>query len=245
MANAVTVWTGRQVLTWGGGCCDDYSAGGAAYTPATNTWQRLPASPLEGRHATGAWTGKELIVVGGIGKDNGGNVVGYKVFADAAAYDPAAHSWRRLSPMPAPRAGASVTWDGTEVLVVGGRGALGSSRLYADGVAYNPSTNRWRRLPTMGTGRFGHTAGWTGRHLLVWGGRTFRGGAWTAPARGGAYDPVGNRWWSLPISPLRGRVGHLAVWTGSRMLVWGGSPARESDPQQSFTDGAAYMPTPL
>jgi hypothetical protein len=66
-APSITVWTGRQVLMWGGGCCDDYLADGAAYTPATNTWQQLPASPLAGRHTGGAWTGKELIVVGGVG----------------------------------------------------------------------------------------------------------------------------------------------------------------------------------
>jgi hypothetical protein len=31
-------------------------------------------------------------------------------------------------------------------------------------------------------------------------------------------------------APLRGRAGHLAAWTGSQMLVWGGVPARETDP---------------
>jgi hypothetical protein len=39
---------------WGGGCCDDYLADGAAYSPATDTWQPLPAAPLAGRHTSGA-----------------------------------------------------------------------------------------------------------------------------------------------------------------------------------------------
>ena len=43
--NGVVVWTGRQVLTWGGGCCDDYGAGGSAYTPETDSWERLPQAP--------------------------------------------------------------------------------------------------------------------------------------------------------------------------------------------------------
>jgi hypothetical protein len=47
------------------------------------------------------------------------------------------------------------------------------------------------------------------------------------------------------MSPLRGRIGHVAVWTGSQMLVWGGTPARASDPQRPFSDGAAYTPYPL
>ena len=189
--NAVTVWTGRQVLTWGGGCCDDFSAGGGAYAPATNAWQQLPRGPLAGRHTTGAWTGTELIVAGGTGSDSHGNVVGYKTFADAAAYNPTTRTWRRLPAMPEPRTDATATWTGSELLVVGGRGP---GKQYADGVAYDPASNRWS---------------------------------------------------ALPRSPLRGRAGHAAVWTGTQMLIWGGYPARQTDSQKPFTDGAAYTPYPL
>jgi hypothetical protein len=237
-APSVMAWTGRQVLTWGGGCCGENSAGGAAYTPATDSWQQLPKSPLAGRHTTGAWTGKELVVVGGQADE--------RIFADAAAYNPTTRTWRRLPPMPAPRTGATATWTGTEVLVVGGHhGGIRTGGLYADGVAYNPATNRWRQLPSMGVGRLGHTAVWTGRQLLVWGGWTVRSGKYVAPPHGLAYDPSSNRWSALPTAPLRGRAGHLAAWTGSQMLVWGGVPARETDPTRPFTDGAAYTPTGL
>jgi Galactose oxidase, central domain/Kelch motif len=235
-STAVTVWTGRQVLSWGGGCCGSDSAEGAAYTPATNARQQLPPAPLAGRHTSGAWTGTELIVVGG------GNTDG-RIFRDAAAYNPTTRSWRRLPPMPAPRTGATATWTGTEVLVVGGHhGGILTGGLYADGVAYNPATNRWRQLPGMEVGRIGHSAVWTGRQLLVWGGQTVRAGVRTAPPHGLAYDPAANRWSTLPTAPLRGRTGHLAVWTGDQMLVWGGSAARDPDPGQRFDNGAAYTP---
>jgi N-acetylneuraminic acid mutarotase len=234
------VWTGRQVLTWGGGCCGEDAAGGAAYSPATNRWSRLPAAPLAGRQQTaGVWTGRELIVAGGNNTDG-------KVFADAAAYNPASRAWRRLPAMPEARTGATVTWNGREVLVVGGLGRFsGQARPYADGVAYSPASNAWRRLPAMDTGRAGHTAICTGPQLLVWGGRTRAGGSWTAPPRGLAYDRAANRWSPLPRAPLRGRTSHVAVWTGSQMLIWGGAPARDSDPQKPFADGAAYTPYPL
>ena len=239
LGGAVTVWTGRQVLMWGGGDV----AFGAAYTPATNTWRGLPASPLVGRQRpVGAWTGTELIIAGGSTADG-------KVLGDAAAYNPATRSWRRLPAMPEPRGGGTATWDGSEVLVVGGSGPYSEVRpyvrLHTDGVAYDPATNRWRRLPAMEGGRMDHTAVWSGRHLLVWGGRTLRAGTWTAPAHGLAYDPAGNRWSALPRSPLRGRAGHVAVWTGTQMLIWGGYPARRTDPEKPFTDGAAYTPYPL
>jgi hypothetical protein len=240
---AGSIWTGRQVLTWGGGCCGENSAEGAAYTPATDTWQKLPPAPLAGRHTSMAWTGKELIIAGG-------NTTEGKYFADAAAYNPSTRTWRRLPPMPEPRARATATWDGREVLVVGGSGTPSNVRpyvrLYTDGVAYNPATNRWRHLPAMGdAGRIGHTAVWTGRQLLVWGGQTRRADAWVTPPHGVAYDPATNRWSGLPKSVLRGRSGHVAVWTGTQMLIWGGSASNPSGPDTFLRDGAAYTPYQL
>jgi hypothetical protein len=37
---------------------------------------------------------------------------------------------------------------------------------------------------------------------------------------------------------LRGRIGHVAAWTGAQMLIWGGNSV--TGPDTSFTDGAAY-----
>ena len=235
-----SIWTGRQVLGWGGGCCGSVEAEGTAYTPATDTSERLPKGPLAARATTMAWTGHELVITGGTDRSD-------KTYADAAAYDPSTRTWRRLPPMPEPRSGATTTWTGTEVLVVGGFGPSSKVAPYVhlrtDGVAYNPATNRWRHLPAMGdTGRSGHTATWTGRQLLVWGGRTLRAGSWTTPAHGVAYDPSSNRWSALPKSVLRGRTGHVAVWTGTQLLIWGGNAVT---PDGAASDGAGYTPNRL
>src|SRR5919198_4648344 len=124
-------------------------------TPPPTRGARSPPARAD-RHASGAWTGRELVILGGNDADG-------KVFSDAAAYDPATRRWRRLPPLPEPRTGATATWDGTEVLVIGGQGSLGAHpELYADGVAYNPATNRWRRVPAMEFPRQGHVAVWTG-----------------------------------------------------------------------------------
>lgn len=101
--------------------------------------------------------------------------------------------------MPRPCAGATVTWDGREVLVVGGRGGVGRSGPYGDGVAYDPASNRWRSLPATDAGRTGHTAVWTGRRLLVWGGLTVRAGSYLAPSHGVAFDPASDRWSALVV----------------------------------------------
>ena len=64
------VWTGRQLLVWGG-LTGPYTAPvlpphGEAYDPATNQWTALPASPLHGRVVgTAVWTGHSMIVWGG------------------------------------------------------------------------------------------------------------------------------------------------------------------------------------
>jgi N-acetylneuraminic acid mutarotase len=236
---SVMVWTGSQVLIWGGGCCGGYDSSGAAYTPAKNSWEILPQSPLAGRYTAGAWTGKELILAGGHDAEG-------KVFADSAAYSPATRSWRRLPPLPEPRTAATAVWDGAEVLVVGGGGE--SERdpedLYSDGVAYNPATNRWRRLPAMETSRIGHVAVWTGKQMLVWGGETLGEGGLVTPPHGVAYDPATDMWSPLPKSPLRGRIDATAVWTGTTMIVWGGISVG-TDPVRRFADGAAYTPGTL
>lgn len=118
--------------------------------------------------------------------------------------------------------------------------ATGHVTLYPAGVAYSPVTNRWRTLPAADSGRVDHVAVWTGRTLLVWGGRTLRTGTWTTPRHGLAYDPSTNRWSALPTAPLRGRTGANGVWTGSQMIVWGGSSV--GDLGTALTDGAAYTP---
>jgi N-acetylneuraminic acid mutarotase len=219
---------------WGGGCCDDASAAGAAFDPVRNTWQPLPASPLAGRRADGVWTGTELVIVGG-------QAHGLTFFADAAAYNPATRSWRRLPSLPAPRFGATLTWTGTQVLVVGGQ-PDDSAVPYADGWAYTPATNQWRQLPAMAVGRTGHVAVWTGHQLLVWGGKTraSKRAPYTTPSHGVVYDPATDQWSALPKAPIRGRVAATAVWTGSQLLIWGGRGIAEPFPQ--FTDGAAYWP---
>jgi N-acetylneuraminic acid mutarotase len=231
-AAAVTVWTGKEVLMWGGGCCGNSSADGVAYNPTTNTWSKLPRSPLPGRQQTvAAWTGKELIVAGG--NDADGNL-----FADAASYDPASGNWRKLPSLPAPRTDATATWDGEEVLVVGGRIGGAKRSVPCDCAhAYNPATGHWRQLPSMPYARSGHAAVWTGSQLLVWGGENGLDGKPAAPPSGVAFDPVTMRWSQLPRSPLRGRTRAHAVWTGTTMLIWGGQTINDS---KDLPDGAAY-----
>ena len=175
-----------------------------------------------------------MIVAGG----TTGDVPQFRTLADAAAYNPKTHTWRKLPPMPTARTAAIAVWDGSELLVIGGRTIVGDRVKYlARGVAYNPSTNRWRWLQPMAFPREGFVAEWTGGQVLVWGGRSRPDATWLIPPNGEAYDPTTNAWSSLPRSPLRGRAYPVAAWSGTAMIIWGGSTEG-----RYFADGAVFTP---
>ena len=214
----VAVWTGSRMLVIG------LTSG--SYDPAANTWRTLPAAPLQPRaSASGAWTGKELIVAGGR------DFFRQTVFRDAAAYNPSTGTWRKLPQMPRALTGGPALWDGQEILF------LSSSS--ARGLAYNPARNSWRLLPAMPLPRFWFAAVWTGHRVLVWGGLAGSNPTWAPPAHGEAYNPAASQWTALPASPLHGRAFPTAVWTGHQMIVWGGNIPGTTT---AFTDGAAYTP---
>jgi N-acetylneuraminic acid mutarotase len=198
------VWTGKEMLVWG--------CGQVALDPATNHWSRLP-------HAFGGqgivvWTGSEMI-------GWGGGCCG-DAWSGGSAYDPAAKSWRTLARSPlAPSQGPIGTWTGHElILLVSGIQAVDGkpapARL-ARAAAYDPATDTWRRIapPPTPDARFGGTAVWDGREVLVV-------GAGTRSQDALAYNPATNHWRRL-ASMERGHSGASAVWTGKRLLVWGGT----------------------
>jgi hypothetical protein len=227
-ADLAPVWTGEEVLVWGGFNIDDTSGKridggrGAAYDPATDRWRRLPRSPLSYRtSAIVAWTGRLLLVIGGSCGDEG------RIRCqDGAAYDPAANTW---TPIPAPAGGAiapdaASAWTGRELIIWSAienregppRGNVAS--------AYNPLTKRWRTLPPAPiTPRRLAAAMWAGDRLLVWGGiRNLPDDKLVYPDDGAAYDPSGNRWRPLAKAPVPGRAWPLAVWAGDRAIFIGG-----------------------
>jgi N-acetylneuraminic acid mutarotase len=234
----ITVWTGREAIGWGGGCCGDSQSNGVAYNPVTDTFRKLPDSPLGASQGPlGAWTGHELVLfVSGFDVD--GKALPARL-ARAAAYDPTKNSWRRIAPMPSagPRFAGKAVWDGHDVLVAG-TGANAQSTL-----AYSPATNHWRRLASLPSPRVGATAVWTGTQLLLWGGQNL--GSSRILRDGLAYDAGLNRWSSVPAAPLRVRSGSTVAWTGHAVVVWGGvigTPRGTSAPPKFPRDGAIFTP---
>ena len=219
------VWTGSRMIVWGGyedlGPLVQPSSRGVSYDPVTDTV--TPTSSGEAAafgDAPAVWTGN-LMVLWGWYDANG------TFQAKGARYDPVTDSWSPTSEIgspPSPRAGYTLVWTGNSMIVWGGRDHLGT--FLNSGSRYDPLADAW--MPTSPfdapDGRVDHSAVWTGSVMVVWGGFTTAGGFSELLNTGGRYDPSTGRWdpTSLTGAP-DGRTGHTAVWTGSRMIVWGGS----------------------
>jgi Kelch motif len=210
----VAVWTGREVVFWGGDR-PGRAPEGAAYDPKADTWRRLSRSPITNRTGAGAvWTGRELVVYGGV---NGGGRQ-----HDGAAYDPSTDRWRPIADGPlSGRVPLGVAWTGTEMLVIGSRG-YGLFDGLQDAAAYDPARDTWRLLPSMPMQINEGAAVWTGSELVVYGKFLDRQRSVQGPddrARGSALDPVTGHWRDVPVAPLSGQSIALA-WNGSEMIAW-------------------------
>ena len=127
-ADSVSVWTGKEMIVWGG---VDYSArislgslpsvgAGGRYDPGTDTWKILsptnaPATRTEHR---GVWTGREFLIWGGHMDTD----TSREVLDSGARYNPVSDTWATLTIQNAPsrRVNSSAVWTGEAMLIFGG-----------------------------------------------------------------------------------------------------------------------------
>jgi N-acetylneuraminic acid mutarotase len=224
------VWTGAEMIVWGGQRSTARLGNGGRYDPVTDTWRPLSLvnapSPRFGH--TAVWTGTRMVVWGG-------SVGASEEIGTGALYDPVTDTWTPTATngAPAGRQDHTAVWTGTEMIVWGGLGLVSVS--LNSGGRYNPSTDSW--APTsiganVPSARWRHTAVWTGSEMIVWGGDG---------NTGGRYNPALDSWTPTSISanvPV-GRYSHTAVWTGTAMIVWGGQGI---SPNNYLQSGGRYDP---
>jgi hypothetical protein len=217
------VWTGSQLIVYGGLAISTPFGDGAAYDRASDTWTPITASTAR-YDVQAVWSGAEMLVFGGI--DGASQRV-----AGAAGYTPGG-AWRALpaTNQPAARNLHTVVWTGTQMIVWGG----GSPTSLNTGGVYTVATDAWTPTNLVGAppASQSHCAVWTGSRMLVWGG---------AGAVAHSYDPASDTW--TPISTVGAPPSHWgcsAVWTGTEMIVFGGANASYTT---TYTDGGAYNPT--
>jgi hypothetical protein len=257
----VSAWTGTELLVWGRPDAWRQSrpaSVGAAYDPATDRWRKLAPGPLtaEGQVA-GVWTGSALVVLDGI-IDSEPADIAHRV----AAFDPGTDTWRRLPDLVASAPWSiGLAWTGQDLYALANPNRGTSVLFRLDGDAWTPIATPLDGLMT------GHQLVWTGTELYTGDGmaafdpdretwRAARGNdggcgqgyialAWTGrlilDGRCDAYEPAADRWWRLPASPDRPREYASTVWTGDRMIIWGGGGTGE--PGYLQPDGIAFIPS--
>jgi putative metal-binding protein len=213
------VWTGRQMVVWGGKDYYGVVNSGGRYDPVSNAWMPTStgANVPEARSAhTTVWTGAQMVVWGGYGNSGALNTGG--------RYDPVSDAWMPTSMganVPETRSSHTAVWTGAQMVVWGG---VGNSGVLNTGGRYDPVADAWTSTSTgakVPEARWSHTAVWTGTRMIVWGGVD----AGSNKTRtGGRYDPAGDAWLPTSTGPSvpDARSSHTAVWTGSEMIVWGG-----------------------
>ncbi len=237
--DARAVWTGSAMVVWGG-----YAGGGAVlntgarYDPSTDSWSPTSVfdAPFLGMRHVAVWTGTEMIVWGGFGSTAG------------ALYDPATDTWRPTSLLNAPvqRDQGVAVWTGTEMVVWGGS----NGGFNPGGGRYNPATDTWHPTSSAGApvNRYDHIMVWTGSRVIVWGGSDFSSSSTrgTVLNSGALYDPVADAWTpttqsGAPTFP----IGDVAVWSGTRMIVWIGGPhgATRYDPVADVWQPSTVRPS--
>jgi N-acetylneuraminic acid mutarotase len=211
----VAVWTGKDMLSFGGSGGVRAYSDGAAYDPATNTWRKLAPIPaslggnLTGSGSYAVWTGK-VMVAWGFFERSGQQAL------TPATYNPATNSWTTgaAAPAQAPLFGDAF-WTGKQMIVWG---SVSPGRL--QGIAYDPATGKWSMLPASPLGHAGRDsmlAVWTGRYLVVGGGDNQAG----LHKDAAAYDPVTNSWMRLPDAPVgfEGNGTAPDIWTGASVIT--------------------------
>lgn len=224
--SGAAVWTGREMVIWGGRGGAGALTDGAAYVPALDAWVQPARGPTPSSPVATVATREGLVFV--------------------TLRDPDA-TWRArtdlsdLAPLGArggvmgARRGHASAFTGSELIVWGGLDE--GDRARGDGWRFSPSRRRSRALPLAGapSPRAWHTATWAESQLFVFGGRDAAGRSLAAPA---AYAPATDAWREITTAGAPSpRSGHVAVWTGDALLVWGGA-----DGARVFDDGALYDP---
>ena len=216
---ASVVWTGSEMIIWGGFVDNVRTNTGARYNPTTNEWSAMSTTnaPTPRLEHSAVWTGSEMIVYGG-------STAFQELALSGARYNPSNNTWTGIQPTnnDLPEATArerhTAVWTGTDMLVFGGSDADFND--VAEGLRYNLASNSWSAMAAANqpSARTRHGAEWTGTEMIIWGGITstvIRGGA--------AYNPTADSWRTMPQSAANStRADFLTAFTNSNeMLVFG------------------------
>ena len=181
------VWTGKEMIIWGGGNGTQGFNDGGRYDPSPTPgspsapkappargcimWRCWSDVPASGNCGSG-----EMIVWGGAAREGDAQS---EYFQDGARYNPDTDTWKPITTQGAPKGRilTKAVWTGHELLLWGGvndaqgGGVDDAGRYVGSGGRYNPATDLWTPI-SKGNGASPRLASgvWTGEALLLFGG---------------------------------------------------------------------------
>jgi N-acetylneuraminic acid mutarotase len=209
-----TVYTGTEMMIWGGLQSASPVNTGMRYNTSTDTWTSMTTvgAPTARSEHSAVWTGSEMIVFGGMD--------GSVSLTDGGRYNPSTNSWTTMSNMVYARANAAAVWTGSVVLVFGGCSYAATTCTNAL-ESYNPTTNTWTSLATSAlAGRQHMSYGFSGTKFMIWGGGNL------VPAYysdGAVYDTGTTNWTNMAAASLTAREGAGSVVVSGKLYIWGGT----------------------
>ena len=142
-SGAVGVWTGTEMLIWGGTSNNNPSADGIAYDPVRRRWRTLPPAPAAARaNWSGVWAGDSLILWGVA------TTTGQDISPTGARYTPRTDRWQMLPDPPIGVSSASIAvWTGSVMVAL--TVPTGGNPQQIAAATYDPDGNSWTSLPPI------------------------------------------------------------------------------------------------
>lgn len=229
------VWSGTDMVIFGGNLdANNGRDDGGSYNPGTDTWVAVDSAAgiPGGRDGhTAVWTNSGMLVWGGY---NGGT----SLKTGASFVAPATWNVSPEPNFPEGRQYHTALWDSANNRMLVWGGYTRDDQWHNTGATYVQNLSSWNDMSTASApdGRWNHSAVWTGTNMIVWGGRMGVGGT-QFHMSGGLFNPDSNTWTATQTSGApSARANHTAVWTGTAMIIWGGTDGT------ALADGAVFAP---
>lgn len=236
------IWTGYEMVIWGGQNDTRYFRNGGRYAPEYDLWTAMATegAPEPRAYHTAIWTGDKMIIWGGAlstgGQTNTGGI-----------YDPNKDKWMSITTegAPDPRMWHEAVWTGSKMIVWGGCNSryrripkLKEKEVLNIGCIYDPEGNKWTTMTTEGApelkGWYNYAIIWAKDKLVVlcW----YPSGGEKNGSIGAIYYPDKDKWESMSTKDIPESV-EAVVWTGEKIFAFSGlSLVSIFDPQKNQWD---------
>lgn len=131
------IWSGTEMIVWGGYAGNNYYNTGGRYNPSSNSWEPTSIIGVTSKRvkSSAVWTGSEMVAWGGQFNSN---------LNTGGRYNPCTDSWVETTSNEAPsgRYDHTAIWDGRNMIVWGGMPLTNTPNIYSiETLSYQISGN--------------------------------------------------------------------------------------------------------